>query len=140
MVNYCLHCDKKIKDEEKHIYEIHLKLPEFKNNKGNVKCRLCKIKVGNYWRHLFSKLHRHNILKKSIEFVCTTEDFISHYDKILNKTKDQVDKDLEHPFWQTAKEELNNENYKRLREYIYGRERTNNKHRNIRFRRFSRTS
>lgn len=121
-MNECTFCGVEFNNLDRYLlsYEIHLKLPESKNNKGNIECPLCKVKVGNLWRHRFSKLHRHNILKNSIEFESTAEDFIRYYDKILRNTKDEVDNDREHPFWVTAKEELDDKNYKRVREYIYG--------------------
>jgi len=133
----CIICDKEIIDEEKHLHEVHLKLPVSKNNKGNIECPLCKVRVGNLWRHYFSELHRHNVLENSVEFEYTAEDFIKYYDNVLRLTKEHVENDEEHPFWVTAKEELDDKNFKKVREYIYGgttRKRSNRRW-NIKYRR-----
>ena len=140
MINYCLTCNKEFTNLDKHLEKYHNLIPELKNNKGHIKCPLCNAGVDNLWRHYFSKLHRYNVLKNSIEFEYTAENFIKHYDNILRLTKEQVDKDQENPFWQTAKEELNDKDYKKLKEYVYDRRKNISKYtRHSGFGRFNRT-
>ena len=118
---YCLICEQEITDVAKHICDVHFKEPEVKNNKGTIKCRLCKVKVGDMRRHIHSKLHRHHILKDAVWPTYTAEDYIRHYDKVLNRTREEVDNDSNHPFWTAARESLGKEEYKRLENHVYGR-------------------
>ena len=117
---YCLICGEEVLSVEKHIYEVHLREPELRRNKGNTKCRLCKVKVGDMRRHIHSKLHRYNILKDAIWPEYAAEDYIKHYE-MLSESKEEVDKNREHPFWTAAGEALDKEEYERLEVYIYGR-------------------
>jgi len=119
-MRYCLICNGEFTNLDKHLEKYHKLTPREENNKGNKLCPLCKVIVGNLWKHYFSELHRCNVLKNSVELEYTAEGYIKHYDNILKTTKEQVENDEEHPFWQSAKEELDYINYNRLREYIYG--------------------
>ena len=119
---YCLICEKEVLDVEKHIYEVHLREPELKRNRGRIKCRLCKIKVNDMRRHIHSKLHKYNILKDAVLPENTVEDYIRHYE-MLSESKEDVDRNREHPFWTAAGEALDKEEYERLEVYIYGRKR-----------------
>jgi len=141
MNNYCLICNKEFTNLDNHLKKYHKLIPEEKNNKGNILCPLCKVRVGSLYKHYFSALHRHNILKKSVYIESTLDDFIRHFDRInSNKSVNKILNDEEDAFWITAKEELDEKDLKKLKEYIFGRKRTDSKHRNIRCRRFSRTS
>ena len=121
-IPYCLKCGQEESDVEKHIYAVHLKEPELKNNRGKIKCRLCNIKVGDMRRHIHSKLHKYNILKDAVWQEYTAEDYIKHYEK-LSVTKEEVDFNREHPFWIAARENLDKKEYERLEVNVYGRKR-----------------
>lgn len=109
-MNFCTICNSKFTDIEKHLKENHKYIPEEKENKGNNECPLCNVRVANLWQHYFSDLHRYNNQKRATPFRnYSLNEYQNHYDKFA------VDKEI---FLGTAKEELTDENYKKLEEYI----------------------
>ncbi len=119
---FCVTCGEEVVNVEKHIYEVHLREPELKRNRGSIKCSVCEIRVKDVRRHQHSKLHRHNILKDAVWPEYTAEDYVKHYEK-LSVTREEVDCDSEHPFWIAARENLEKEEYERLEKHIYGKKR-----------------
>jgi len=120
---YCLKCNAQVNNVLKHIEKYHKPRPE-ENNKGDFYCPLCKVKVNNRSKHYYAKLHRWNIENNAVELQYFSEDFIKHYEKEYEqKERDNIDKNPEHYFWNTAKLELSVQDYKKLKEYVYGRKR-----------------
>ncbi len=122
-MKYCLICDKEIIDEDKHIDTYHKQEPE-NNNKGDFLCPLCNVKVGNKQRHYCSALHRNNVRRNEVNLTYGLKEYKIHFDKYCN---DQTVKALgnkkleeEDPFWSAGKEDLNEEDYKKLKEYANG--------------------
>ena len=118
-MNFCTYCNKEIKEIKKHIEVFHKPKPE-KNNKGNFYCPICKIKIANKSKHYYSKLRRWNIEKDAVDNQYFAEDYIKHFEIILDKSVKDNKKDKEYIFWKTAKEELSKKDYKRVKEYIHG--------------------
>ena len=101
------------------------KIPKERNNKGNKLYPLCKVKVGNLYRHSFSALHRHNVLKKSNEKKATLKGYKKHSDKYNSKDIYETlknKKEDKNPFWTAAREDLNDKEYNELRRYVYDRD------------------
>jgi len=140
MMNYCTICDTEFISIWKHLDAYHL--GGEKNNKGNTLCPLCNIRVDNLYRHYFSDLHRHNVLKDSYYHQSTVESLLRHYETLKNEdTIKSIQTDTEHPFWITAREQLNDKDYQTLRGHIIDREKTTRINtRNSGLGRFSRTS
>jgi hypothetical protein len=137
MKKYCLICEKEFSNILDHIEKHHKPEPE-KNNKGNFYCPLCKVKVGSRQKHYCSKLHRWNVENNAIEPQYSVDDYIVHYEKYL---VDIIENDKEHPFWITIKEDLNENDYKLVKEYVNGRGKDIKGYsRHSGLRRFSRTS
>ena len=91
-----------------------------KITKGGVKCPLCNISVGNLYRHYFSKLHRLNGSRNAVQFRNTTlEDFKTHFEVIHEKRQKEIMTNKDDVYWQKAKKELSEEDYKKLERSIY---------------------
>jgi hypothetical protein len=148
-MRYCSECKIEFNDPRNHIIEFHKPLPE-PNNKGNIFCELCNTRVKNIYKHKFSTLHRYNQGLSNIIFFSSAEDFYKHFNQIKNEKEinDILNLNEENPFWITAKEELDEEEYKKLKEEIIGRQRVsgirgkgrNIRNRNTGYRRSIRTS
>lgn len=149
MQYFCTNCNSEFQNLKEHIIKFHKPLPE-KNNRGNIHCKLCNISVKDYYRHTFSKLHRFNQDLNSIVFFYSAEDLYKHFNQIKNEKEinDILNLTEENPFWISAIEELDEEEYKKLKEELLGKQRVSrigNKGRNIRnrntgYRRSIRTS
>ncbi len=158
-MQFCTYCSSYFSENIlDHIERCHKPETE-KNNKGKLYCPLCKVRVASRQKHYCSKLHRWNLDKNAVDPQNYAEGYIKHYEKIYSQeSKDEVDKDQDHPFWIAARQELSKKDYQLVKEYIYGsskgkrgnarngrkgragRKRTNIKHRNIRRGRFSRVT
>ena len=145
----CIYCNQEFIYLKKHILENHKPLPD-PNNIGNVLCELCNIRVRDFFKHKFSAIHRNNKDLNSVIFFYSVEDFYKHFNQIKNEKEinDILNLNEENPFWITAKEELDEEEYKKLKEEIIGRQRVsgirgkgrNIRNRNTGYRRSIRTS
>ena len=141
-MNFCFYCDKNFTNLKRHIIDSHKPLSDIKN-KGNIFCKICNVKVNNYYKHTFSKLHRFNQDLNSIIFFYNADDFLKHFNQIKNEKEieDIIKLNKENIFWTTAKEELSEEDYKKLKESTSGgRKNIINYSRHSRFKRFSRAS
>jgi hypothetical protein len=135
----CLICNIEFNKILDHIENHHKPEPE-KNNKGDFYCPLCKVKVGSRQKHYCSKLHRWNVENNAIEPQYSVDDYIVHYEKYL---VDVIENNKDHPFWVTIKEDLSENDYKLVKEYINGKRKGKNNRRYSRHSglgRFSRTS
>ena len=97
-------------------------IPEEKNNKGNVFCPLCKVRVGNLYKHQFSALHKHNVLKDSVPLSKPTLNEFKAYFYMCPEVRQLAimqDKKEVDPFWTTAKQYLSINEYSELRRKIY---------------------
>ena len=143
-MGYCSICDMNFSDIDLHLETYHKPKPE-KENKGDFYCPLCRVKVGNKQRHYCSALHRNNVRRNEVNLTYGLKEYKIYFDKYCN---DQTVKALgnkkledEDPFWSAGKEDLNEEDYKRLKEYANGRGKNIGSYsRNSGLRRFSRTS
>ncbi len=122
-MNYCAICKKEFKSILDHIEKYHKPKPE-NNNKGNLLCPLCNVRVSNKQRHYCSALHRNNVRRNEVNLTYGLKEYKVHFDKYCNETtvKALGNKKLENedPFWSAAKQELIEEDYKRLKEYANG--------------------
>jgi len=142
-MNKCTVCNGEFKSLIEHIIENHRPLSEL-NNKGNILCTLCNIGTKYYFKHTFSDLHRFNKDLNSILFFLSVEDFIRHFNQVKNEKEivEILNFVEENPFWISAKEELDEEQYQQLKEEIIGKQRVsgirnkriNFRNRNIRHR------
>jgi len=121
---YCWICDREIGDVDKHIGKYHKYIKDEKHNDGNNLCQLCDVMVANLYRHYFSDLHRYNVKIDAVYIKPDLDGFIRHMERYNTKqtvsairTKDGEET---HPFWITAKKELSEEDYTKLKEYING--------------------
>ncbi len=122
-MGYCTVCDMNFYDIDLHIDTYHKSKPE-KENKGDFYCPLCKVKVSNKQRHYCSARHRNNVRRNGVNLTYGLKEYKVHFDKYCNETtvKALGNKKLENedPFWSAAKQELIEEDYKRLKEYANG--------------------
>ncbi len=122
-MGYCTVCDMNFCDIDLQIDTYHKPKPE-NNNKGDFLCPLCNVKVGNKQRHYCSALHRNNVRRNEVNLTYGLKEYKIHFDIYCNETtvKALGNKKLEEedPFWTAAKQELSEEDYKRLKEYANG--------------------
>ncbi len=128
-MGYCTICDKNFSDIDLHIDTYHSSKPEEagsnKEGVGDFTCPLCNVRVKNRMRHYSGALHRFNVLKNAVYIKSTLEDYKAHHDahseekvfKVMNTVAEEG-----HFFWMSAKQELSQEDYEQLKEYVNGKE------------------
>ena len=118
------HLDAVMHNIKKHDIKYHKPLPD-PNNVGNKLCKLCNIKVKDYYKHTFSELHRFNQDLGSVIFFHSVSDFVDHFNQLKDEKEidDILNCNKENIFWNTAKEELDAEQYKQLGGEIIGKTR-----------------
>ena len=74
----------------------------------------------NWLIHYFSKLHRLNVRKNAVQLPKPNlEDFKRHFEVMSEFTQKEIIKNKDNVYWQTAKEELDENDYKKLERSIY---------------------
>lgn len=135
-MNFCANCNNEFQSLREHIIKFHKPLAD-PNNKGNILCELCNIRVKNLYKHRFSVLHRFNQDLNSLIFFHSPEEFLDHFNQL--KDEKEIDEILnfneENQFWITARKELDEEQYKQLKGELIGKQRKPNvrKRRNNRY-------
>ena len=144
---YCNLCDISTDNWQRHLNSIEHNIKKHiltchkpqvgQNDIGQTACKLCNIKVQNLYKHRFSTLHRFNVDLISVLFFHNVKDFVDHFSmmKKENEVNDILNFNEENPFWITAKEILDDEQYNQLKEELIGRQRvsrTGDKRRNTR--------
>jgi len=112
---------------KKHIIAYHKPKQDVKNT-GKKLCEVCNVKVENMFKHRMSSFHRFNQDLKSTIFFHSVSNFVDHFNQLKNEKdiEDILNFNEENIFWSTAKEELDDEQYKQLGGEIIGKTRKSN--------------
>lgn len=106
-------------------------------------CTICNEYFTDIDKHIKEKHNRHNVSKNAVVTKSRLEEYKIHYDKYntedIYKELDKKADEEASPFWTSAKSKLNEDDYRKLKEYVNDGEKSISGYtRNSRFGRYSR--